>query len=117
MSFLLRWLGFLDAKPASLAVRPTISLTLELPYGAAFARALVATRDIVGATLDHADESTGEIDASFGLINSERIAIRLLRVDDAHTSARIESRRPAGTTLPQTGAVLTRLERYLRTGA
>lgn len=116
MSFLLRWLGLSVERPAALSVRPSRTVEVALPYDAAFDRCLRGLEIAAGANVSDAQRSAGTIEAAFGLINSERIGCTVRRIDDASTAVTIESRRFAGSGLPQGSAVLDRLETWLRDG-
>ena len=110
----MRWLGLTIEKPAGLAVRPSRTVEVALPYDKAFDRCLRGLELAAGANVLNADRAGGTIDAAFGLINSERIGCTVRASDEAHSAVTIESRRFAGTGLPPGSAVLDRLETWLR---
>lgn len=116
MSFILRWLGLTIERPTGIAVRPSRTIEVALPYEAAYDRCLQGLRDVAGANIAAADPAGGTIDASFGLINSERIACTVRRIDADRSQVTIESRRFAGTGLAKDSAVLDRLEVWIRDG-
>lgn len=116
MSFLLKWLGLTIEKPAGVAVRPSRTLELALPYGMVFERCVRGLEEALGAQVGVADPQTGCIEASFGLIFSERLACCVRRIDDQTTSVTIESRRIAGSPPTKELPVLDRWEKWVREG-
>jgi hypothetical protein len=114
VSFLLRWLGIGQERTASISVRPSRTLTLAVPYDAAFERCVHGLEEIVGANVRAMDRQTGTIEATFGLMFSERVACDVRRVDENTTQVTIESRRIAGAELPKDSAVLERLSQWIR---
>lgn len=117
MSFLLKWLGLRVEKPAALSVRPSRAFVLDDHADAVFERAMAGLDRAVGAQVQSADRERGVIEASFGLMFSERIAIFIRTIDAERTEVVLESRRIAGATLPQRMDVLERLEQFIKTGA
>ncbi|MDP9024835.1 MAG: hypothetical protein M3N13_05660 [Candidatus Eremiobacteraeota bacterium] len=113
MSFLLRWLGIGQERPANISVRPSRTLMVGVPYDAAFDRCVYGLQQVVGAQVRAMDRETGTIEATFGLMFSERIACDLRRIDSATTEVAIESRRIAGAELPKDSAVLDRLSQWI----
>ncbi|MDP9018172.1 MAG: hypothetical protein M3N19_07615 [Candidatus Eremiobacteraeota bacterium] len=116
MSFIAKWLGLSVDTQSGIAVRPARSIEIDLSYDAAFARCLQGLNDIVGAQVRDADLASGTIDATFGLMFSERLACSVTRIDATKTHVLLESRRIAGTSLPKDSAVLDRLEVWVREG-
>jgi hypothetical protein len=116
MSFILRWLGLTIERPTGISVRPSRTVEVELPYEAAYARCLSGLRDVAGANISSESAAGGTIEGTFGLINSERIACTVRRVDANRSEVTIESRRFAGAGLPKDSAVLERLELWIREG-
>ena len=116
MSFLLRWLGLTIDRPEGLSVRPARTLEVTLPFEAAFERCMSGLRDAVGANIAAYDREAGTIEASFGLINSERIACLVRGGGDTTSLVTIESRRIAGAGLSNSSAVLERLSEWIRDG-
>lgn len=117
MSFLLKWLGLGTERPAALGVRPSRAFVLDAGSDAVFERAMLGLERAVGAHVQSADSARGTIEASFGLMFSERIAIFIRAIEPQRTEVVLESRRIAGVTPPQRLDVLDRLEQFLKTGA
>ncbi len=113
MSFLLRWLGIGRERSTSISVRPSRTLTIAVSYEGAFERCVRGLQDVVGAQIRTMDEQTGTIEATFGLMFSERIACTIERIDAGTTQVTIESRRIAGAELPRDSAVLDRLSEWV----
>jgi len=115
VEFLRKWLGLTIERPAQVAVRPSRVLELELPFVAAFARARQGLEHVLGAHVTNGSAGAGELEATFGLTFSERLACRLQSIDESHTRVTIESRRFAGG-LSYSPTVLDRFERWMREG-
>lgn len=113
MSFILRWLGFTSERPSGISVRPWRTLTLQVSYDDAFQRCIRGLQDVVGAQIREMDRECGTIEATFGLMFSERITCTVERLDDGATQVTIESRRIAGSELPKGSAVLDRLQEWI----
>lgn len=116
MSFLLRWLGLTIDRPEGLSVRPARTLDVPLPFDEAFDRCMSGLRDAVGANIAASDRAAGTIEATFGLINSERIACTVRRDGATQSLVTVESRRIAGAGLSKGSAVLERLAEWIRDG-
>jgi hypothetical protein len=109
VSFLLKWLGLSTGRPSGIAVRP--ARTFEVPYGfdATYGRCIAALEHAVGANLREVDAQRGYVEATFGLMFSERIACSLERLGPERTRVTLESRRIAANELPKDSLVLQRL--------
>ena len=116
MSFMMKWLGLSIDKSAGISVRPARTIEVELDFEAAVERCVRGLEDVLGAQIREIDRATGEIEATFGLMFSERIACTLRRQDEGHTQVTIESRRIAGAQLPKSLPVLDRFEAWVRDG-
>jgi hypothetical protein len=93
VKFLRDWLKI--DRPSGVALHASQTIDLQQPYAAAFERCIHGIENVLGGVIREADERRGRIEATFGLINSERLSCTLGRVDDAHTRILIESRRGA----------------------
>ena len=116
MSFLMKWLGLSIDRSRGISVRPARTFEVDLAYDQAFERAVYGMQEIVGAQVRESDLQRGTVEATFGLMFSERLACSLLRIDDDRTQVSLESRRIAGTELPKDSTVLDRLEVWMREG-
>ena len=116
MSFLMKWLGLSIDRSRGISVRPARTFEIDLPYNQAFERCGYGLQEIVGAQVRESDPQRGTIEATFGLMFSERLACSLQRIEDNRTQVSIESRRIAGTELPKDSTVLDRLEIWMREG-
>ena len=116
MSFLLKWLGLASEATNEISVRPARAFSVSLEYEAAFYHCVRGLEDVLGARVRELDAGRGTIDASFGLMFSERIACLLRPAEVGTTHVIIESRRIAGAQLPKGTPVLDRLELWMREG-
>lgn len=104
MSFILKWLR--PELTSRVGLRPHRMVTVELDWDATYVRVLELLDGRLGANITIDDRRGGFIEAGFGLINSERVRITLLRQSDLLTDVRIEAFYPAGATIPEkSGAV------------
>lgn len=113
MSFLLKWLGLTTERPAGIAVRPVRAFEVPFGFDAAYGRCVNALEQTVGANLREADAQRGYIEATFGLMFSERIACSLDPLGADRTRVTLESRRIAGSEVPKGSIVLERLEKAI----
>lgn len=94
-------------------MRPSRALTIAVPFDAAFERCLRGLQEIVGAQIRATDKQTGTIEATFGLMFSERLACSVHGIDEHSSHVTIESRRIAGADIPKSSAVLDRLAEWV----
>ncbi len=113
LSFLLKWLGLSIDRSANIGLRPSRTLEVGLPFEAAFERCIDGLENVLGAIVRDRDSSAGTIDASFGLMFSERIFCGLDAIDENRTRIRIESRRNAQVELPKGSEAVDRLTQFL----
>lgn len=97
MKAIFNWLR--GERPAGAWVHPSRAIELEVPPHEAFARCVRGIEDVLGGSVREADAAAGHLEASFGLVDSERL---ICRVDgrEGGSRVRIETRRgarPAGT--------------------
>ncbi|GAC1655700.1 MAG: hypothetical protein NVS9B12_06920 [Vulcanimicrobiaceae bacterium] len=116
MKFLLKWLGLSVEKTPGISVRPTRTFPVALGLAACFGRCVEGLEDVLGAQVRELDEQRGIVEASFGLMFSERIACSMRPIDETNTEVSLESRRIAASSLPKDSAVLDRLELWMREG-
>ncbi len=105
---------FRAAEPRkSIAVRPSRTLELQVPFDAAFDRCKVAVLEVLGAIVREEDRLRGYIESSPGLLFSERICFALEPLGSNITRVTIESRRIAGADLPPESSDLAGVAAYL----
>ncbi|MDQ2680766.1 MAG: hypothetical protein M3Y21_07075 [Candidatus Eremiobacteraeota bacterium] len=117
MSFLLKWLGIGVDRTANIGLRPSRTLELAAPIDRVFERCIDGLENVLGAIVRERDPQAGTIDASFGLMFSERIFCGLDTIDETHTRVRIESRRNAQAELPKGTQAIDRLAQFLMESA
>ncbi len=69
--------------------------------------------DVLGGVVYSADESSGTIQAGFGLVHSERLTVRLDELEGECTRAIIESRRGAAPVALGSSSYVEALAKYL----
>lgn len=93
MKFIRDWLRV--QRPAGVAPHASQSVELDEPFAQAFRKCIRGIEDVLGGIVRDSDEQRGSIEATFGLVDSERLTCTLERVDDNHTRAIVTSRRGA----------------------
>ncbi len=115
MRFLRNWLR-VDRPPG---VAPSAAQTIELqqPYAQAFEGCVRGVEDVLGGSVRESDTQSGRIEATFGLIDSERLSCTLLALDPNRTRISIESRRGASAEPAKPSQYVRALAEFLQTGA
>ena len=90
MKFFLKWLKI--DRPSGVALHPSRTVELDLPQVAAYERCRTIVTDVLGGNIT-SEDSPRAIDASFGLVNSERISISIEAVGENTSRVLIQSRR------------------------
>ncbi len=111
MKFLRNWLN--PERPAGVALHAGRNLEVLAPAAQVYARCIGGIEQILGGHVGRADAATGVIEASFGLINSERLTVRVRPLDDARTAVIIESRRGAVSSAPASSSYVAALADHL----
>lgn len=93
MSFFFKWLRV--ERTERVALHPTRTLDVTAPYEATFARCIDGIERVLGGVVRERDAEGGTLEATFGLMFSERLTCGLERVDAGRTRVRIDSRRGA----------------------
>lgn len=91
MSFFFKWLR--PERPAGVALHPSQTVEIDTPYDVAFDRCIEGIEGALGGVVRERDIERGTIEATFGLVNSERMTVTLQRIADGRTRVIIESRR------------------------
>ncbi|HKU68287.1 MAG TPA: hypothetical protein VJP85_10970 [Candidatus Baltobacteraceae bacterium] len=91
MKFLREWLRV--QRPPGVATHASQTVDVDLTYAQAFHRCVRGIEDVLGGAVREADDRRGTIEATFGLINSERLTCTLSRMEGDRTRILIESRR------------------------
>lgn len=115
MSFFFKWLR--PERPAGVALHPTRTVNLDEPAAAAFDRCVAGIESVLGGVVRESDRQRGTIDATFGLVNSERISVTVEAIDESHARAIIESRRVLTAEPARTSQYVSALARYLEAQA
>lgn len=91
MKFLRNWLRV--ERPAGVATHASQTIEIDCACTDAFRRCVRGIEDVLGGAVREADQQRGTIEATFGLIDSERLTCKLAAIDDRRTRVTIESRR------------------------
>jgi hypothetical protein len=77
------------------ALHPSRTVEIELPKDAAFDRCRYGIEHVLGGVVREEHRAEGTLEATFGLIYSDRLTCTLVAIDGAHTRVIIETRRGA----------------------
>lgn len=91
MSFFFKWLR--PERPPGVALHPSRTIELDLPYEIAFDRCIEGIEGALGGIVREQNRERGTVEATFGLVNSERLSVTLERMSDGRTRTTVESRR------------------------
>jgi hypothetical protein len=111
VNFLRRWLSV--ERPPGIALHSSQSVELDCAFDEVFERCTHGIVDVLGGTIDQASAARATIEASFGLIHSERLTCTLRREGDKKTRVFIEARRGASTGPTQPSQYVRALADYL----
>lgn len=114
MKFLRDWLRI--ERPAGIAPNASRRLDLDLAYEDAWCKCIRGVEDVLGGVVRESDRERGTIEATFGLINSERLNCRLHRRGDRATQILIESRRGISAEPPKPSQYVSALAEFLQSG-
>lgn len=114
MSFLLKWLK--PETSSRIGMRPHRNLEVELAIDEAYDRVLQALDRVLGASVSIDDRKTYFIEASFGLVKSERLRVTCEAIDDTLTKIHVEAYYPAGMKIAEKSAAVDALANALETG-
>jgi hypothetical protein len=112
MSFILKWLR--PERPPGVALHPSRTIELDAPFEVAFDRCVDGIEGALGGVIRERDAEHGTIEATFGLVNSERLSVSLDRMEDGRTRVLIESRRGLATQPSQGSQYVDALAHFLR---
>lgn len=111
MSFIFKWLR--PDRPSGVALHPLRILEMDEPVEAAFARCTEGIERVLGGAIRETDAARTRIEATFGLVNSERITVTLEPMENARTRVTIESRRVLTTEPARSSQYVGELAKFL----
>jgi hypothetical protein len=111
--FLFKWLRV--ERPPGVALHPTRTIELDVPPSAAFERSVLGIENTLGGVVRDSDRDRGTIEATFGLIDSERLSVAIEPLERNRSRVVIESRRGAMAQQPSGSQYVDALADYLRT--
>jgi hypothetical protein len=113
MSFFFKWLR--PERPSGVALHPAQTVESALPPARAFERCVQGIENVLGGVVRERDAQSGTIDATFGLVNSERISVTVEPLDEGSRII-IESRRVLSAEPPRPSPYVGALARFLQSG-
>ena len=93
MRYLLKWLK--PERPSGVALHPSRTIELDLPPAQAFSRCIEGIEHVLGGIVRESEPARGSIEATFGLVDSERMSVSITPLEEARCRVLIESRRGA----------------------
>lgn len=112
MSFLWKWLR--PERPSGVALHPSQTIELDVPFDAAFQLCIRGIESVLGGVVRESDPQRGRIDATFGLVNSERLTVIVERIDESRSRAIVESRRGLSMEPARSSQYVSALADFLR---
>lgn len=112
MSFIFKWLR--PERPSGVALHPSRTIEVDLPFAVAFDRCIEGIEGALGGVVRERNPERGTIEATFGLVNSERMSVTLQRMDDGRTRVIIESRRGLTAEPAHSSQYVDALARFLQ---
>lgn len=112
MRFFLKWLKI--ERPSGVALHPSRTIELSMPPGEAFDRCMLGVEQILGGMVRDSDRDRGTIEATFGLVNSERLSVSVKEIETGRTRVVIEARRGASFEPAKPSQYVTALAQYLQ---
>lgn len=94
-------------------MRPHRNVELPLTLDAAYDLTLQLLDRELGANVSVDDRKTHFIEATFGLVKSERLRVSMEAIDESHTRVRIEAYYPAGMTIAEKSSAVDALAKAL----
>lgn len=113
MKFLRDWLRV--ERPSGVGLHASRTIDLEEPRPEVFARCVRGIEDVLGGVIRERDQERGTIEATFGLIDSERLTCTLQSLEGGGTRAIIESRRGASPEPAKPSEYVRALAEFLTT--
>lgn len=113
MRFLFKWLRI--ERPPGVALHPRRMVELDMPAAQAFERATTGVEFVLGGVIRESDSARGVIEATFGLVNSERMTVSIEGVDLTKSRVLIETRRGVSGQQPSRSDYVEALANYLQT--
>lgn len=112
MRYLLKWLK--PERPSGVALHPSRTLELDVPPPRAFQRCTQGIEDVLGGIVRESDPARGRIEATFGLVDSERISVSVTPLEAERSRVLIESRRGASVGPAKPSAYVKALADFLQ---
>ena len=104
-------------RPAGVRLHPSRVVDLDVPQREAFERCRRGIERVLGGVVREVDSREGTIEATFGLIFSERLTCAVTALDATHSRIAIESRQGPQASAPRESQYVDELARYLMTEA
>lgn len=114
MKFLRDWLRI--ERPAGVATHASQTFEIEDPYERVWENCVRGIEDVLGGAVRECSRERGTIEATFGLINSERLTCTLAALDPQRTRVTVESRRGASAEPAKPSQYVRALAEFLQTG-
>lgn len=115
MKFIRTWLHV--ERPPGVALHAAQTLELDRAHDEVFAQCVRGIEDVLGGAVRTSDREGGSIEATFGLIDSERLTCSIVPLDRGRTRVVIESRRGARPEPAKPSQYVRALAEFLQSAA
>ena len=112
MKFLREWLRI--DRPSGIAPHASETIEVDCTGAQAFAQCVAGIETVLGGVVRDADERVGRIEATFGLIDSERLTCTITPLGGSRARVVIESRRGASPQPAKPSQYVRTLAAFLR---
>lgn len=112
MRYLFKWLKV--ERPSGVALHPSRTLELDVPPAEAFERCVRGIEQVLGGIVRDADAARGSIEATFGLVDSERMSISVTPLETGRSRVLVESRRGASAAPAKPSSYVQALAEFLQ---
>ncbi len=113
MKFFRDWLRV--ERPPGVAPTASQTIVLERPCERLFQECIRGVEDVLGGSVRESDSQSGRIEATFGLVNSERLRCTIEKLDEHRTRVTVESRRGASAEPAKPSQYVRALVEFLQT--
>lgn len=114
MKFLRDWLRI--ERPSGIAPTASQRIEVELPFADAWRKCMRGIEEVLGGAIREVDEQSGTMEATFGLVNSERLNCTVVQQTPTTTEVLIVSRRGASAEPAKPSQYVRALAQFLQTG-
>ena len=102
-------------RPQGVTLHPSRTIDVDAAPPAVFAKCIDAVERVLGGAIRESDAARGTIEATFGLVNSERLSISIDALEEDRSRVLIQSRRGASAEPRKRSEYVDALAEFLQT--